>query len=281
MPTKPAAHKAAHRNLLGTSPATKGTDVSALQEAVNKELRHRKLGWHCVKVDGQLGPQTLRACAYLGWVLGFNGRQVTAMLPVSKHPHVSEELQRLLRDPSKRDRLDRGREKLRHGKVAHQRKTHDEGPSAAIGFIRARAAEGVHEVGESNTGVWVDKFEAQFGMHGEPWCGMLAGYAAINYGHCLASGLSFWYGPSLIREAAEHAHGCYPVPFDQIEGGEILVLWGGEHVVTAAGASSGDAVPTGEGNTSPTNGNSQADGGAVAMKTRSRGDVSAAIRIYG
>ncbi len=276
---KTKAPKGAHRTLRLVSPLVRGDDVRGLQAAINAELTHRKLEWRGVKVDGQFGPATLHACAFLGWVLGLAGPQQKAI--ISYQPHVTVAVQRLLRNPEKRSRFDRARERARKQKVAKIRKAHHQGPAAAIAFIQAEAARGVHEIGESNTGPEVDKYEAQFGMHAEPWCGMLAGYAAINYGHCLAAALSFWYGPALIREAAERKDGCYPVSFDQIIGGEFLVLWNGEHVVTAAGPSKGNSVPTGEGNTSPTNGNSQADGGAVAMKTRSRSDVTVAIRIYG
>jgi hypothetical protein len=257
----------------------KGADVRALQAAVNKELEHRKLGWRAVKVDGQFGNRTLNACAFLGWVIGLGGRGRKDM--IGYQPRISVEVQRLLRNPEKRGHADRLRERARKAKVQKIRKAHNEGPQAAIAYIRQKAAEGVHEVGETNTGPDVDKWEALFGLHGLAWCGMLAGFAAIVIGKCLAKRLSFWNGYDLIREGAEGKDGCYEVSFDEIEGGEILVLWGGDHVVTAADKPKGNYVETGEGNTSPTNGDSQADGGAVAMKKRSRSDVSAVLRIYG
>jgi hypothetical protein len=262
--------------------ASSGVDVHKLQEAVNRELRHRKLEWRCVKADGDLGPRTLRACAFLAWVIGLSGKRYKAISPDrSYQPHVSETVQRILRDPSKRSALDRAREKARKPKVQKVRKAHSTGPAAAIAYIRKQAEKDVHEVGSTNTGPMVDKWEAFFGFHGLAWCGMLAGYAAIVIGKCLAKRLSFWNGYTLITEAAAGKDGCYEVGFDQIEGGEILVLWGGEHVVTAAGPPVGDSVETGEGNTSPDPGGDQANGGSVEMKTRSRGDVSCAIRIYG
>jgi hypothetical protein len=279
MATKTKAPQGAHRTLRLVSPHRKGEDIRALQAAVNAEFRHRKLDWREIKVDGEFGNQTLHACAFLGWVLGFSARRLHALR--NYQPHISIEVQRLLRNPEKRGSADRAREKSRKPKVQKLRQAHNEGPAAAIAFIREEAARGVHEIGESNTGPEVDKYTAKFGLHAVPWCGCLAGYAAIEYGHCLASGLSFWYGPSLIAEAAARKDGCYPVPFEKIEGGEILVLWRGDHVVTAAAPSKGSTVETGEGNTSPTNGNSQADGGAVAIKTRSKSDVTVAIRIYG
>lgn len=277
-----AAHRAVHRNLALVSPRPKGEDVEALQRAVNKELRHRKLEWRCVKVDGELGQRTLRACSFLGWVLGLGGSRTKAMSPArSNRPHVSEEVQRILRDPSRRGALDRAREKQRKGRVQRLRKAHKEGPKAAIAYIRKQAARDVHEIGSTNRGQMVDIWQKFFGFLGLAWCGMLAGYAAIKVGNCVAKTISFWNGYALINEGAAGKGGCYTVPFDQIEGGEILVLWGGDHVVTAADAPVGDSVETGEGNTSPDPGGDQANGGSVEMKHRSRSDVTCAIRIYG
>lgn len=259
----------------------RGQDVRALQGAVNKELRHRKLAWRCVRVDGQLGLHTLLACHFLGTALGFNRRQLRAMLPTGAHPHVSRHLQHLLRNPQDRPAWMRVRDRLRRRKLRKLRQAHNSGPKAAVREGRKLAALGIHETGTTNTGHWVDKFTGLFGLHAVPWCGCFAGWLAIKFGHCKASKLSFWNGCALIREAAEHKDGCYPVPFDRIEPGDILVYWDGEHIGTAAAKPKGDTVEAIEGNTSPTNGDNQADGGAIAVKTRSRSDVSAAIRIYG
>lgn len=273
------APQGAHRNLHVVSSLMRGPDVKGLQQAINHELHHRKLGWRCLKVDGQFGKRTLVACRFLAWVLGLNAKRLRVMS--GPKAHVSIEVQRLLRNPEERGRLDRVREDRRKNAVQALRHAHDTGPQAAIAYIRQKAAEDVHEIGESNRGPDVDRWERFFGLLGLAWCGMLAGYAAIVIGKCVAKGLSFWNGYALIQEAAEHKDGCYPVPFDEIEGGEILVLWGGEHVVTAAAAPKDNTVETGEGNTSPNPGGDQANGGSVEMKKRSRSDVTVAIRIYG
>lgn len=268
--------KAVHRRLHLVSPALKGADVRALQESVNHELEHRKLGWHKIKVDGEFGNKTFHACVFLGWVIGLRKRSLDAM---SYRPTFTKAVQRVLRDPSKRSAADRLRERARKSKVEKMRHAHKTGPHAAVEFIRKLASEGVHEVGETNTGKWVDKFTGFFGIHAQPWCGCLAGYAAKVIGGSTAT-TWFPYGPSIMADAQAGRNGVREVSFDQIEEGDILVLWGGDHVVTAAGKPFQDEIPTGEGNTSPNDGDSQADGGCVAMKTRSRSDVSCAARPY-
>jgi hypothetical protein len=278
-----AAPKTVNRTLVLGSPAAKGADVRALQVAINKEFRHRKLEWRCVKATGKLDKATLRAAVFLLFVLGISARRSRAALPTASRPHLSEALQHIIRNPETRSALDRGREKLRKSKVQQIREKHASGPAAAIAFLRKLAAEEVHEIGESNRGPWVDKFEKLFGLIGDAWCGMCAGWVAIKIGRCLSSGLSFWNGYKLIEEAHAGADGCYLVDVDRIEGGEILVYWGGEHVGTAVAGwdDEEESVETVEGNTSPNSGNDEADGGCVAVKHRTAADISAAIRIYG
>ena len=267
--------KAVHRVLHLTSPAPKGADVHALQEAIDRELRHRKFVWRTTKADGQYGNQTRRAAHFLAWLIGLSGARLNAI----EHGRITKDVQRLLRDPSKRGRLDRLRERVRKAKAQQIRHTHDTGSAAAVAYIERMAAKGIHEVGESNTGRLVDQWEGHFGIHAEPWCGCLAGYAAQVIGGSTAT-TWFPYGPSIMADAQAGRNGVHAVSFDDIEPGDILVLWGGDHVVTAAGKPNGDSIRTVEGNTSPNDGDSQADGGCVAMKTRSRSDVSCVARPY-
>src|SRR5690349_20177829 len=89
--SKTKAPQAAHRTLGLTSPHREGEDVRALQAAMNAEFAHRKLGWRQVTVDGEFGPRTLNACAFLGWVLGLGRRRLSAIN--SYQPHVSIEVQ--------------------------------------------------------------------------------------------------------------------------------------------------------------------------------------------
>ncbi|HEV2790827.1 MAG TPA: hypothetical protein VGV69_05970 [Solirubrobacterales bacterium] len=273
-----ASHgSAVHRGLHLVSPLAHGADVRALQERVNDELAHRRLSWRQVAVDGQFGPRTLHACAFLGWVLGLSGRRL-AETSGSK-PRLSRWAQRVLRNPRKRSPADRSRERLRRRKVQALRQAHADGPGAAVDYIREMAADGVHEVGSSNTGKLVDRWQSYFGLHAQPWCGCFAGYAAKAVGGSQAT-TWFPYGPSIIADARAGRNGVREVAFEEAEPGDVLVFWGGEHIGTAMARPSGGSIATGEGNTAPNNGDSQADGGAVALKTRSRSDVTCVARVY-
>ncbi|HUB99267.1 MAG TPA: hypothetical protein VMS11_05530, partial [Solirubrobacterales bacterium] len=113
------AGKEVHRDLHLVSPQQNGPDVRALQQAVNRELDHRKLGWRKIQADGEFGRMTLHACEFLGWVLGLPSRYFR--VKGGGGPMVSEVAQRALRDPAARTRRDRIRERARKRKVANLR----------------------------------------------------------------------------------------------------------------------------------------------------------------
>lgn len=273
----PSHGSAVHRGLHLVSPLVRGADVQALQKRVNAELEHRRLAWRRVEVDGQFGPKTLHACAFLGWVLGFSGRRLEEI--TGAEPRLGQRAQRVLRDPRRRLPAERARERLRRRKLRALRRAHAKGPTAAVDYIREMAAKGVHEVGSTNTGELVDRWQAYFGLRAQPWCGCLAGYAAKEVGGSQAT-TWFPYGPSIMADARAGRNGVREVPFEQAEPGDVLVLWNGEHIATAMAHPGGGTIATGEGNTSPNSGDSQADGGCVALKTRSRSDISCVARVY-
>jgi len=268
---------AVHRGLHLVSPLVRGADVRALQERLNAELAHRQLSWRQVAVDGQFGPRTLHACAFLGWVLGFSSRRLREI--TGSEPRLGERAQRVLRDPRRRAPVERARERARRPKVRALRRSHVDGPAAAVDYIREMAAKGVHEIGDTNTGELVDRWQSYFGLHAQPWCGCFAGYAAKAVGDSPAT-TWFPYGPSIIADARAGRNGVREVSFEDAKPGDILVLWSGDHIATAMARPSATTIATGEGNTSPNDRDSQADGGCVALKTRSRSDVSCVARIY-
>lgn len=268
---------AVHRGLRLVSPLARGADVRALQERLNAELDHRRLSWRKVVVDGQFGPRTLHACAFLGWALGFSGRRLEEI--TGSEPRLSKRAQRILRQPRRRSPAERARERIRRRKLRALRRAHSEGPAAAVAYIREMAAKGVHEVGSTNTGGLVDRWQAYFGLRAQPWCGCFAGYAAKVVGGSQAT-TWFPYGPSIMADARVGKNGVREMPFEDAEPGDILVLWGGQHIATAIARPSGATIATGEGNTSPNDRDSQADGGCVALKTRSRADISCVARPY-
>lgn len=267
--------KQVHRELRLTSPQTKGDDVEEFQKALNRELEHRGFDWRTIKADGDYGPRTRNAAKITGWLLGLNAKRRKAIAD----GRITETVQAIFRDPAKRSILDRQRDKLRRPKAKKLRDNHNTGPAAAVAYIRKQAENDVHEIGSSNRSPLVDLWQQFFGILAEPWCGCLAGYAAKAIGGSRAT-TWFPYGPSIMADARAGRNGVFEVGFDQMEEGDIVVLWGGDHIVTAAGGPAGDSFPTGEGNTSPDPGGDQANGGSVEMKTRSRSDVSCVARPY-
>jgi hypothetical protein len=264
-----------HRTLRLSSPHLHGVDVRALQGRLNHELNHRRFPWRTVTVDGEYGPQSRNAAHMVGWLIGLSHRRLKAI----HAGRITQPVQHLLRNPEDRLPADRLRDSARRTAARKLRQAHNSGPQAAVGYIEEMARKDVHEVGSTNTGPMVDKWEAFFGIHGEPWCGCLAGYAAKVAGGSKAT-TWFPYGPSIMADARAGRNGVFEVGFDNIQPGDVLVLWNGEHIVTAAASPNGDQIRTGEGNTSPNPVGDQTNGGSVEMKVRSRSDVSCAARPY-
>lgn len=267
--------KHAHRSLHLTSPGMKGEDIEELQKALDVELDHRGFDWRKIRADGQYGHRSRNAAKITGWLIGLSKRRLKAI----DNGRITVKVQQILRDPSKRSLADKARDKFRRKKAKELRHKHEVGPAAAVAYIRKQADNDVHESGETNTGPMVDIWTGFFGIHAVPWCGCLAGYAAKAIGGSTAS-TWFPYGPDIRNDAVAGRNGVHDVAYEDMQAGDIVVLWGGEHVVTAAGSPTGDTFPTGEGNTSPEPGGNQANGGSVEMKTRSRSDVYCVARAY-
>lgn len=134
----------------------------------------------------------------------------------------------------------------------------------------------------SNLGPEISQWERNTGYDVPPgvfWCGCFASEAVVNHGKAkIPNRNRCGYGPYVMADAAAHRNGFREVPFDEIRKGDYLIFFNGEHQGIARGRSSGDTVPTIEGNTSPSSSGSQFNGGCVAAKTRTRADVSCAAR---
>ncbi len=157
----------------------------------------------------------------------------------------------------------------------------NEGPKATVRWAKAR--EGTSESpAYSNLGPGISQWERNTGYSVPPgvyWCGCFASEATIVHGKAkIPNRNRCGYGPYVMADARNHTNGFREVPFDEIQAGDYLVFFNGEHQGIARGRSSGGVVPTIEGNTSPSSSGSQFNGGCVAAKTRTRADVSCAAR---
>jgi hypothetical protein len=154
----------------------------------------------------------------------------------------------------------------------------------------AKAKEGVHEIGSTNTGRWVDIFlKAVYLPGGYAWCAAFAIWCHINAAiindilddvtddyerlrdvmHDLFYGNAA-YVPNLHRGCREGrtAHGfrAAAVAWDDVRAGDLIFCFNDGHVEVATGPVEGGYVPTCGGNTSTTG--SQSNGGQVCIKSR-------------
>jgi hypothetical protein len=165
---------------------------------------------------------------------------------------------------------------------------HGDAGAAAVRIALRDAAAGVHELGSSNRGERVDAMQRRFhvnlqpGRPGVPWCGAAVGTWLEEAGfdltdRILSTELS-------LDDANEHRNGLKAISLAQVRAGDLIFMDFSPappnvmHVGMARGPIHNGEVPTVEGNTSPTHGGSQDNGGCVAAKSRPRSVIVGAAR---
>ena len=166
----------------------------------------------------------------------------------------------------------------------------------------AKAKEGVHEIGSTNAGKWVDVFlHAVYLPGGYAWCAAFAIWSVIraaiindiladttnDYERLRDVMHDLFYGnaayvPNLARafKAGRKAHGwqAKAVAWPDVKAGDIIICYDGGHVEVATGPVKDGHVPTCGGNTSTSG--SQSNGGQVCLKSRAIGvEATSAGRI--
>lgn len=263
-----------HRDLNLVTPMLAGPDVKALQERLNHSCEHYLFPWRRSMEDGEYGRRTQRSAKFVAWLIGLDEKRIDAIGSMSGH--IGEELQRVLRDPSKRSDEDHKREDSRKAKREKLHKAHEEGPQAAVEWALKQV--GMTEEGESNEGPKINEWQKFFGMRGEPWCGIFVGYAVKQIGKADCD--THFPAVERIRMDAEaglnNMHDINPA---DAEPGDIATYFAGggdDHVGLIRGKSKGGMIFTVEGNTSSA---SDADGGVVEIKERPIGNVRCMARI--
>lgn len=244
------------RDLHLTSPLERGLDIQHLQQACNQHLEDRGDSSYAVKVDGQYGPATEHAVARCAYDLGLDAYDgSTAVTRIIEHP--------LLRNPAQLERA---------ASRAKARKESTQG-LAAVPSVAAKYL-GVHETpAGSNRGDQVDVFEKQFGMLGEPWCGLFAGYCIEKAGGKVTSRVA--YVPYIEADARTGTNGFarWTTDRSQVKPGWLVVYqFSGsvpDHTEIVKEMFS-DHVDTYGGNTG---GPDPADGGMVALNHRTFGTI--------
>lgn len=174
------------------------------------------------------------------------------------------------------DRIDELRKKLRE--LRHSQHP-DGGSMAAVKWALAQAGITENPAG-SNWGHPVQDWIVRTGYSGPvPWCGCFAHEAVVEIGGAaIPVGVRLGYGPSIIADARAGTNGLTAVSLSDARPGDILSLWGGEHIALVRGQPSGSTMPTVEGNTSPGTEGSQFNGGCVAIKSRAFSDITVCAR---
>lgn len=259
--------KVVHRDLVLTSPPTKGPDVRALQTSLKKLLKTHNIFWLHIKIDGEYGYQTDHVAHYMAWVLGWSA---------THKGHTNKPLQHMLRNPSSRNVVMKSRQEARKGKVQKQRHENSIGPKKAVEWALSQV--GVHEepAGSNSNAKNISKWEAYFGLGACYWCGVFAGYAVKKVGEAKVTGI-LTYGPDIIADANAHKNGLITVSPTKAKPGDLVVYWGGEHIELIRAVSKNGMVITVGGNTSAGDG-SQSNGGCVALKERPFSDVTVVAR---
>lgn len=174
------------------------------------------------------------------------------------------------------DRVEELRKRLQD--LRHEQKP-DGGGGVAVKWAVSQA--GVTEMpAGSNWGVpvqdWIKRTGYTFPV---PWCGCYVHEAVVEKGGAaIPVEIRMGYGPAIIADARSGANGFKLVGPADAKPGDVLVFWGGQHIGLLRGKITGQSVPTAEGNTSPGTEGSQYNGGCVAIKTRSLGDVTVIAR---
>ena len=125
------------------------------------------------------------------------------------------------------------------------------GPTAVLDYARSMIGK-LPESSGPNMGPALDRFEAQYGFHGAPWCGIFAGHALQ------AAGLKVPHSVASVASILDLARNGDPpfvkgiLPISQARPGDLATFGGAEHVaiitkIDAAG------VHTIAGNTSQSN----------------------------
>lgn len=175
----------------------------------------------------------------------------------------------------------------------------------SLGELVVRQAEakvGVHEIGSSNSGKWVDQFlKAVLLGPGYAWCAAFATWCAIEASellrglpaekrltpqlmHDLIMGNAAYVPNWLTAAKAKRTRDGWTVVVvaeKDAKPGDFCIFWGGQHIgiLRLGGWLFGIRRRTVEGNTSANETGSQANGGEVANKRRSRGDITAYVRL--
>jgi len=248
-----------------------GPDVKALQGQINQQFKEMNIDIG-VKKDGQFGGHTWDAAKKCANCMGVCGDAQKKL----KKGRLSEGTQKLIRGrkpTDKEQKAAKSRKKYRED----LRKQNATAPGEKA-VKNGRQLIGVHEEpAGSNWGGKVSDFILFTGYSGPVyWCGCYACWVVVKLGGAkIPTKIRMGYAPYITSDAQNHTNGFDAVPIENAKPGDVVCLWGGQHVEVVAEKPSGGSVRCIGGNTSQ--GGKYNNGGEVCENTRSISDIDGGI----
>jgi hypothetical protein len=266
--------------------------------AANKRLRARALEAYVCPIptailEDPAEPLTLDAAvlgaiAKAAWALGAHKDTIAEMRRTGVVPIG---VQRLVRNPGLRPRsaagraqLDRAARRMRVMQAQRKRRAAARAKEKAEhgATSRSRAVNAfLRSVGTtedppgSNGGGIITVMENYWGFGRVPWCGISAGYHAAKYGNCdLRSDVASVAAITAHARAGHSPYGSFQTGVRGALQGAFVIIGGPNvHVGMLVEARSDGSAVTVEGNTSFGPGGSQSNGGCIARRVRSPGEI--------
>lgn len=258
------------RDLRLTSPNMRGSDVRILQEKLGKVH----------KTDGVYGTVTASAVKDWKWRIGLPEHQVNTTLRMGESEYLFGKQRSLLMQARTKSRLKKAEAAKNRAAVARSEMVR----WANLGW--REYPSGSNRVPQLETLSLKQGWPTNMGW---PWCafattlsGLIAGLSASQAGR--SGKYNTLYCPAILAEARAGRNHLRVVDWSQARDGDLVLFdWDDDGVADHIGRLNGDPDPglivdTVEGNTSYDNTGSQSNGGAVALRTRSKTDIVAVVR---
>lgn len=263
--------KTVHRRLPLNSPPVKGPDVKVIQACVNKQYRYFRID-RAIREDGELGSQTFKAARQIALCMGVVGSGQRKL----KRQILSEGTQKLIRGRDK-SALEKAAQLAREPYRRRLRARYRQAPGQKA-VQAARKLVGIHEEPPgSNWGGLVEKM-IRFTGYSEPvyWCGCCACWIVVKLGGAkVPTRIRMGYAPYITEDALAGRNGFTAIPAENARPGDIVCLWGGQHIEVIAEPPTGGSARCIGGNT--TAGGKESNGGEVAENTRDLSDFDRGI----
>jgi hypothetical protein len=254
----------------------RGELARALQSACNRRLESRGLAALAVTENGVVDAKTLTAVRKAAWALGARKETYEA---ITDDGVISIGVQRMIRNPGRRTDAQKSSGRARMSRLRAQRKEQAKrrrsGRQRAVNAFLAKVGTREQPM-NSNGGGLITQMETFWGFGRVPWCGISAGYHAVKFGG--VKGLrSDVASVQAITDHARARHAPYGKfqnsPAGALPGAFVIIGGPGTHVGMLVKPLSGGAARTVEGNTSFGPGGSQSNGGCIAARVRSAGEI--------